>query len=341
MLPHEDLFQRLHDLTEIRHLVGTSEHLHLECKTWAGSENERQKALAKALCGFANADGGVLVVGLQTTTSPDKYTPDVIDATAPVPEALAVKSRIAGLVPELVEPPLAGVKVEAVREPQSAESGFVIVDVPPTDGPPCRSRKDWRFYVRINSGTYLMEYFQIEDMFGKRHRPRLALCLEPEGYRLDGTHYYRPITIGIENSGRGVAKFPSLRFQRTPGFNLDNYGIDGNGHFGLPLRPTEPELIVFGGGADDVIYPGTTLRIAKLSQSAKETDWNATRGGRQAFYLEEHTFTAQISADEVSSTTESKTIPRLEHSLVGWPVSRPKRAPLASKRNAWALRGEP
>lgn len=305
-----ELFQRLHDPAEVAAVVGTSGHLHLECKTWSGKENEAQKALAKALCGFGNADGGVLVVGLSRKTNPDKYTPDVIDRTVPVTDAIALASRIEGLAPELVEPPLVGAVVSAVLENEGRKLGFVIVEVPPTEGPPCRSRKDWRFYLRINSGTYLMEYFQIEDMFGKRHRPVLALYLEEGRYRLDGQHE-REFTIGIENRGRAVARFPSIRFKNVPGISVNQRGIDGNGEFGLPRRPTEPELVVFGGGADHVIYPGTPLKIAKLSQSAKGSARHPL-AGKQTFHFDEYTFTADISADEVRGITDSKTVPRRE-----------------------------
>jgi hypothetical protein len=292
--------------------VGTSEHLHLECKTWPANENEAQKGVAKAVCGFANSDGGVLIIGLSTKTCSDKYVPDVIDGTAPIPNIAGVKSRIDGLIPELVEPPVNGVTVAAVSDAAGATSGFVLIDVPPTDGPPCRSRKDWRLYQRINSGTYLMEYFQIEAMFGKRLRPVLALHLEFGTFRLDGQIYEREFTIGIENRGRGIARFPSIRFQSIPGINLDFYGIDGNRGFGLPRRPTEPEVLVFGGGADDVIYPGTVLKVAKLTQRARGKDWKPTQGGRQQFYLEEYTFTAEVAADGVQGIEQSRTLPRLE-----------------------------
>src|SRR5436190_22640547 len=105
MSAHEDLFRRLHDVAAIEALIGTSEHLHLECKTWVGSENESQKAVAKAICGFANAAGGVLIIGLSTTTNADKYTPDIIDGKVPVSDAVGLRSRIDGLIPEIVEPP--------------------------------------------------------------------------------------------------------------------------------------------------------------------------------------------------------------------------------------------
>ena len=91
---------------------------------------------------------------------------------------------------------------------------------------------------------------------------------------------------------------------------MDPYGIDGNRGFGLPQQPTEPELIVFGGGADHVIYPGTLLKIAKLEQRASASNWNPTRGGRQTFYFEEYTLTAEISADEMPSTVDSKAVRR-------------------------------
>ena len=48
MSAHEELFQRLQDVTAIEALVGTSEHLHLECKTWSGHDNEAQKGVASS-----------------------------------------------------------------------------------------------------------------------------------------------------------------------------------------------------------------------------------------------------------------------------------------------------
>jgi hypothetical protein len=227
----------------------------------------------------------------------------------PVADAISVKSRVESLVGDLVEPRLQGVRIAAVLDTPGSKTGFVLVDVPPTEGLPCRSRKHRDFYQRITSGTYPMEYFQIADMFGKRHRPRLSLYLEEGRFRLDGPTYDRELTLGIENSGRAVARFPSVRFKRA-GISVNNRGIDGNGGFGLPQRPTESELVVFGGGADHVIYPGTVLKIAKLDQRAKASDWNPARGGRQAFYFEEYTLTAEIAADGVPNTVDSKTIPR-------------------------------
>ena len=86
------------------------------------------------------------------------------------------------MIGQLIEPGIGWCPASnEVSEPVGSESGFVIVLVPSTDGPPCRSRKDWKFYQRISSGTYPMEYFQIADLFGKRQRPVLELHLVERG----------------------------------------------------------------------------------------------------------------------------------------------------------------
>lgn len=312
ILPHDELFQRLQSLAELNGLIGQTENLYLDCKIWPQKDEEAQRVLAKALCGFANADGGVIVIGLEARAGGSKYDAYVIQRSVPVSDAISVKSRVEGLVGDLVEPRLEGVLVAAVSDVPGSNTGFVLVAVPPTQGLPCRSRKHRDFYQRITAGTYPMEYFQIADMFGKRHRPELHLCLEEGQFRLEGQIYERELTLGIENRGRAVARFPSVRFQRVPGINVNSYGIDGNMRFGLPLQPTEPELVVFGGGADHVIYPGTVLKIAKLDQRAKASSWARVGDGRLEYYFEEYTLTVELSADEIPVTKDSKTIPKLE-----------------------------
>jgi hypothetical protein len=61
-----------------------------------------------------------------------------------------------------------------------------------------------------------------------------------------------------------------------------------------------------------VIYPETAHKIAKLDQRAKGSNWTPAGGGRKEFYFDEYTLTAEISADEVPGTMDSKTIPRME-----------------------------
>ena len=84
MSPRELLFQRLHDVAEIYAFVGSPEDLLLECKVWPQKDDDAQEMLAKAFCGFANADGGVMVIGLDARAK-GKDDPDLIQEAQPVP----------------------------------------------------------------------------------------------------------------------------------------------------------------------------------------------------------------------------------------------------------------
>lgn len=264
----DELFNKLQTPDSIMELIGTSEDVHFDCKEWPISDSDAQRVLAKAACGLTNAEGGVVLVGMRARST-CKDEPDLVESAAPVADTSAVKSRILDLVGQLVEPGIEDVQVVEVNYPVASRSGFVVMHIPASEGPPRRSRKDWKFYQRIGSGTFPMEYFQIEERFGRRPPPKLELYLESARI---GTHTYsssqpvRYFILGLRNVGAGIAKFPSIRYRPAATLHVDTFGIDGNQNHGLPLRPSEPEWVVFRGGVDDVIYPQEVRPITKLWQ---------------------------------------------------------------------------
>src|SRR5258708_4189001 len=252
----KELFDQLRSVESITGLIGQPEDVHFDCKEWPSSDGDAQKVFAKAACGLTNAEGGVVLVGMKARSNA-KDEPDLVESAAPVTDTSAVKSRMLDVVGQLVEPRIEGIQVSEVNESAGTKSGFVVVYVPPAEGPPRRSRKDWKFYQRIGSGTFPMEYFQLEERFGQRPAPKLELYLEFEqigGIITSPRVPARWFGLGLRNLGRGLAKFPSVRYRRTSGLNVDQYGIDGSFGFGIPLRPSESEWVAFRGGLDDVIF---------------------------------------------------------------------------------------
>src|SRR5437868_4229826 len=241
----EELFKQLQSPEVIRGLISQSEDVHLDCKEWPVSDGDAQRVFAKAACGLTNAEGGVELVGMRAKPT-TKDEPDLIESVALVTDTSAVKSRILDLVGQLVEPRIEGVQVTEVKDPGGTKSGFVVVYIPASNGPPRRSRKDWKFYQRIGSGSFPMEYFQIEERFGKRPPPKLDLYLEPQGVSgcTDAPQVpARWFVLGLKNVGAGIAKFPSIRYRRASGLVVDDFGIDGNHGFGLPRHPSENEWV--------------------------------------------------------------------------------------------------
>jgi hypothetical protein len=94
-------------------------------------------------------------------------------------------------------------------------------------------------------------------------------------------------------------------------------GIDRKGGTGLPHLPTEIDMIAFGGGADHVVYPDSTLKITTVDQRSKLSEW-VQAGGRRSSYFEAITIKAELCALDVPTVFEEKTIPM--HELYERPV---------------------
>ena len=265
----ELLFSSLNDIASVKSLLGTSEHLHLECKRAQHPlKDSDQGSLAKVLSGFANADGGVLVYGLGTRSG-GRDTPDVIDDIDPVKNVKELQANVLGIVGQLTDPPIAGIRTNPIVD--SDGSGFLVVLVPASDLVPHRSRKNHEYYRRTGSSTYPMEHYEIGDMFGSRRGPKLSFWAEVRkgSQRQEGNVTKCQIVIGIENLGRGIAKYPFLRIWDMPNSRVYPYGLDGNGNVGLHLRPTGGDSeYTFGGTATEVVYPSIRLPITVIEHYA-------------------------------------------------------------------------
>jgi Putative DNA-binding domain len=316
--PAEQLFRRLSAAAHIESLIGESENCFFDCKEWPANDGDAQRMFAKAACGMANAEGGVLIVGMKAR-SDSKDEPDVVVAAAPVSKTKVVRSKILDWVGQLIEPVIPGVEAFEISEAPGSESGFVTVYIPACEGSPRRSRKDWKFYLRIGSGTHPMEYFQLADMFGKRPSPLLSLYLEQESIikTFFSNQPSRSFVLGLINCGRGIAKFPSIRFSSGLGLVVSNDGIDGMRGVGLPRRASEAGWNTFRGGVDDVIYPGEKRLITRIQQFGQNQGppKPAVIGGPQAFgpysspwLFEGIDFECEIYAEGIPMTRHKKSI---------------------------------
>lgn len=262
----ERLYDSLRTARAIRALITQAEDGDFECKEWSPLQSARE-SIAKAACGFTNATGGVIVVGMKTKRG--STGADVVDQEVPVNDVEDVRSQILDAISKIVEPGIEGFQSRAVpltTRPKS-KKGFVVVFVPATDGPPQRSRATKEFYWRIGPQTLPMEYFQIEDRFGRRPHPRLVVNIKHDQIRplpLQPNTRQRILTVTVTNVGRGIARFPCLRYSKLQGISLPNLTYDEPPMW--PSSEAKPGWISFRGSANDVVYPEESLVVTKLFQ---------------------------------------------------------------------------
>ncbi len=172
----EDLFESI-TLEAIKRFVHEKqeEHLHLDFKT-ADSEMTRddRKNLAKAVSGFANSDGGVIVWGIDARVGPDAV--DRAQELKPIAPLDLFMSRLTSHAGGAANPTVDGVIHLKIPVSKDANEGYAKSLVPRSDSGPHMAKLGVdRYFKRSGDRFFRMEHFDIEDMFGKRKRPVLKL----------------------------------------------------------------------------------------------------------------------------------------------------------------------
>ena len=246
------------------------ENLHLDFKTLAGPNlraSEDKRNLAKALSGFANSDGGIIVWGVDARKNADRV--DCAGSLKPIAGVASLVSRLNGLTSDMVNPSVDGIQHRVVHQDADG-SGFAATLVPRSDAGPHMAKAGLdRYYKRSGDSFLKMEHFDVADMFGRRPRPSLALLhtITTAGTKtVEGrTVVLLRVVLGIENSGRGTARAPYLAVKAEPPFEVSELGVDGFGHAGLPrLASRDRSYAKYGGMADTVIHPNTSREVLTL-----------------------------------------------------------------------------
>ena len=94
-------------------LVGKPEDADFDCKDWPARQDDARRVIAKAACGFTNATGGVIVIGVKASGA-GANTPDVVRSLAPVADRHAVASAALDIILQSVEPGIEGVKIKTI-----------------------------------------------------------------------------------------------------------------------------------------------------------------------------------------------------------------------------------
>jgi Putative DNA-binding domain len=158
---------------------------------------------SRALSGFANSDGGVLVFGIETDKQERARRLRPITAVAQFYAALK-KSLL-----NTTQPVVDGVLIDVIRSNQEDEAGYVKILVPSSEKAPHRAMLAGReYYKRTTEGFYRLEHFDLEDMFGRRPHPVLNLHMELRAWPDPDPN--EELHFGLQNVGRGLAKYCAL-----------------------------------------------------------------------------------------------------------------------------------
>ncbi|MEK5028719.1 AlbA family DNA-binding domain-containing protein [Paenibacillus sp. FSL M7-1046] len=246
-----------------------------------GIQNDDKRLYAKALSGFSNASGGVLIWGVKAKEL-NRESPDIAIEERPIKHLRKFMTDLNSLVSDAITPMNNGIinKPIYVNDEIEIDEGFIITYIPVSDLTPHRALlKDNKYYTRAADNFVLMEHYMLEDSFGRRQKPKLEMFYSFMPIGIDNTKVEYFIKICIRNEGKYIATYPSIRIKTCEHLNVERSGVDGNGNWNLKrlLQTSEDQReqgTIFAGGINDAIHPKTYLEIALLVPSPKWREVN-------------------------------------------------------------------
>jgi len=210
-----------------------SEELFLEFKRSSNNGSELKLSdldrehLAKAISGFGNSEGGVLVWGIDC--SKDKDHADVAHTKCPIQNTKRFVSWLEGVVSGCTVPPHTKVQHHDVIDGKTG-NGFVVTLIPKSNHAPhqvvthgVHGKSQYHYYIRAGSNFEHTPHAVLAGMFGRRPQPDVFHSYGVLPAEIIEDKIRLRINFMIRNNGPGVASdlFMNVMVKSIPGSNCD------------------------------------------------------------------------------------------------------------------------
>jgi hypothetical protein len=163
-----------------------------------------RRNLAKAIAGFGNAEGGLVVWGVDCRRTDEG---DVPTAAVPITQPVALKTLFDGAVGGLTLPPHSGVENLAVLNEAPARDGFVITYVPVGTHVPYQTLADKReYYIRAGSNFLPTPHGVLAGLFGRAPQPNPVPIVRFGTAQKHDRMMLLRLDVSVVNKGRGFAE---------------------------------------------------------------------------------------------------------------------------------------
>lgn len=159
-----------------------------------------RKNIEKAISGFGNSEGGLLIWGINTESEGD-----FASSLKPIISPETFLSLINKGVNRFTIPQHTSVEGFIIRG--NGDKGFVVMIVPKFEGLPIQVLNDAKFYMRAGDSFIPILHSILTGMFGRRPNPDVILqfTVNPESLDKEG---YINFSVGLllRNRGKGIAR---------------------------------------------------------------------------------------------------------------------------------------
>ena len=185
-------------------------------------QNDR-KNLAKAISGFGNSEGGLIVWGVDCREG-DDYA-DVARAKFPIEDAKKFESWLEGAISSCTIPPHQKVKHHTILNKDN-KTGYVITFIPKSNHAPHQvisaGKGQYQYFIRTGSDFTPTPHAVLSGMFGRRPQPSVFIMYGmslPEVIDASSPKLRVELGLQVANGGMGIASdvFMNINIVESPG----------------------------------------------------------------------------------------------------------------------------
>lgn len=195
--------QENYTIEDIQALIDNhaEESVHLELKRANALSKENADKITKTFSAFANSDGGVVIYGVAEQ--------DHVASDYSFVDGNKITSENISLLARYVQPAIDGLTIYPIRKDDDFSKSIYVVKIPRSDKAP-HMAKDHKYYKRNNVESIPMEDFDVKDVMGRIHNPKLGIIgcfinkIPPKFENQETTKF--SFIIMIDNYGRVLSR---------------------------------------------------------------------------------------------------------------------------------------
>lgn len=209
-------YSRLNTYKDLQRLIieGESEDLFYECKSPASPvfSKEMKVYLARAMSGFSNAEGGVIIYGMVTQKSSQTTKTDVMIQITKIGSIADFAKTISNAIPTITVPSVTNFQYKIIKQKTKDSAGVLVLYIPRSNKP-VQSSNDNVFHIRGGDQFVTASYTTIERLFSTTNVPEVEAILT--GHQItdiDGKVAHQ-FDITLKNNSMALGKNVAVYFE--------------------------------------------------------------------------------------------------------------------------------
>jgi hypothetical protein len=171
---------KISNIDDVRSLIDNEieESTELEYKRkFADDKNRRREDIAKDVSAMANANGGIIIYGLNEKEGTMGHS--IPEKVTPISVSIMSKDQLTQIISSNISPKIKDIEITYL--PVDDENGVFVVKIPKSNTAH-QSLPSHYYYIRRNATIEIMEDYEIRDIMNRLENPQL---------RIDGCSFYK------------------------------------------------------------------------------------------------------------------------------------------------------